>query len=354
MQKGLRCATVVAACKRANRAAVNPRVAVCCMGARGQKMPNTTKIKRIYRRGRPRRETSQLSACGVCNRAIGGNRGFEQWEDDRGQILVRHTERLYVDECADDVRSVLRKMGFCVAPSCPKGTPDVQWLAHVGQEGHIAITQDAKIAENPAEMQALIDNRVRCFILPGDVTGTWDLVRNFAAMWDKIRGESVFPGPFVWRFDDRKPTPWEQVYPKPNKHYRPHDFSRAPVGHLLNLFADVVCQHDDGWFDEAYVQGLHDHIGKEVQARISGDRSEVPRTAPATPLVRMDAAFEAGSTQRVDLETPLDTSNEGTVEIWAEPEPRNLTYSWLVPIRRLRYYVDPSDGIDPETAYHFS
>ena len=162
------------------------------------------------RRGGTRSDVKALPKCVNCNQDIGPAEEYELEDDGTGPLRVWHSTRLYFDECADVVPGTLRQMGFCIEPSLPKGTGDLEWLAHVGARGCTAITQDARIARNPAERQALIDHKVKCFILPGRPKNAWDLVRAFVTMWDKIRVESRFSGPFIWRFNDEsRSTRWE-------------------------------------------------------------------------------------------------------------------------------------------------
>ena len=304
-----------------------------------------TKYQRRNPRGGTRSEVSQLR-CVNCGQQVGPGEGYECWQDERGQPQARHTIRLYFDECTASVRKALNRMGFCIAPSLPQGTPDTEWLAHAGREGYVVITQDANITRNDAEMQAIIDNNVRCFVLPGETKSTWDSVRRLATMWGKIREESVFSGPFIWLLDEREYRQWKQIHPEPREDYKPLGLSRTPVGHLLNLFADVVHQHDEGWFSAAYVERLHDHIRVELEARITRDRSSVPAPSPAPPLLHERLGpSEAGGGHEFDLETPLNTDSDRIVELFIRPDDTPDEYVWLVPARRLRYYVkDPSDA----------
>ena len=78
-------------------------------------------------------------------------------------------------------------------PSWPQGTLDTEWLAHAGDERYVVITRDENITRNAAKMRAIIEHRVKCFILPAATKNTWHLVRSFAMMWDKSSAESLFP-----------------------------------------------------------------------------------------------------------------------------------------------------------------
>jgi len=129
-----------------------------------------------------------MTTCQHCKRAIGRD---------------AHDTPLYIDECcAAAIPQMLRRMGFCVVPQ-RKSAQDVDWLPRAGREGWTVITQDSRILTNKDELEALIANRVKCFILPPAVTGAWEQVRAFASAWDKIVAESRGPGPFVWKITTR-------------------------------------------------------------------------------------------------------------------------------------------------------
>ena len=142
-----------------------------------------------------------------------------------------------------------------------------------------------------------------------------DKVRGFVSMWEKVQTESLFPGPFVWRFDDEiQPVRWEQVYPE-ELVFSPLDLSKTPVGHLLNLFAEVVTQHDLGWFSRSYVEGLHENIRREIEARITRDRSSVFEESNDRVLALDDARIGGSSDQAVPLDRPINL--RGYREAWS-------------------------------------
>ena len=209
-------------------------------------------------RGGTRSEAVQLPPCRNCGNEIGPGEAYST-HDHSGALEAQHAIQLYFDENAQAVLNVLKNMGFCVAETMPAGTPDVEWLAEAGKNGWTVITQDFRIAKRPDELQAIIHNKVKCFVLPEEPRNTWDLVRGFVAMWSKIEVEALFDGPFVWKYhDESHPVKWEQIYPDTSGHYPELDYSSVPLGHLLNLFADVVRWHDQGWYSWGFVAGIHE------------------------------------------------------------------------------------------------
>lgn len=76
---------------------------------------------------------------------------------------------------------------------------DVQWLAEVGRRGWVALKADAAIRRRAApERQALIQARVRTFVISGQLT-TEQKVDRIIANLERIAQVCQNPGPFVYR-----------------------------------------------------------------------------------------------------------------------------------------------------------
>lgn len=75
----------------------------------------------------------------------------------------------------DVVASALRKQGLNVVVHddiFSPGTPDADWLRHVGMEGWIVLTKDLRIRYRTNERDALFRAGVRAFVLRGgNLTG---------------------------------------------------------------------------------------------------------------------------------------------------------------------------------------
>ena len=298
--------------------------------------------------GSTRAEVSELAPCMNCGYHIGPAEAYRIGIDEQGQSRVWHIVRLYFDESARAVRDTLQGMGFCIAPTLPERTPDTEWLAEAGRNGWTVITEDNRITKNPTEYRALIENEVKCFILPGRAapTSSWDKVRGFVSIWEKVQTESLFPGPFVWRFDDEvQPVRWEQVYPE-ELVFSPLDLSKTPVGHLLNLFAEVVTQHDLGWFSRSYVEGLHENIRREIKARITGDRSGVFEESNDRGWALRDARI-GGSDQVVPLDRPINLQGHREALLVVAPEGGTEEYPLIFPAHVLRVVVGTPGGPAP-------
>ena len=306
--------------------------------------------------GGTRAEVSKLAPCMNCDNRIGPAEAYRIGIDERGQSRIWHIVRLYFDESARVVRDTLQEMGFCIAPTLPEKTPDIEWLAEAGRNGWTVITEDNRITKNPVEYQALIENEVKCFILPGRAapTSSWDKARGFVSMWEKIQTESLFPGPFVWRFDDEvQPVRWEQVYPE-ELVFSPVDLSGTPVGHLLNLFAEVVTLHDLGWFSRSYVAGLHENIRREIKARITRDRSGVFEESNERVRALNGAWIGGSNDQVVPFDRPVDLKGLTEALVVLAPEDGKEKYPLILPARVLRVMAGTSDGPGPGRAIEFN
>ncbi|MCY3749064.1 MAG: hypothetical protein OXG64_07195 [Chloroflexi bacterium] len=295
------------------------------------------------------------SKCQHCGSGIEPGQGWERLEDAQGKEIVRHTTPLYFDECTDgETRKTLRRMGFCLVPA-RKGRADTEWLKQAGQEGWTVITTDERLMQVPEEKQAIVDNKVKCFILSPQPQGTWETLRAFVAMWEKIRSEASFPGPAVWRLSDEShASRWEQLLPSPAD-YLSIDFSRTPAGHLLNLFADVVKQHDAGWFTADFVNALHDAIRVELESRYIGAPARTPPSPTSQAwresILDTHVNAEAGETKALDLDQPFNAA-EAQLLVMVMRDDRGPHYQWIIPGHKIR--PTTSEDFDPHRSYVFN
>lgn len=304
--------------------------------------------------GTARWDIPRESRCQHCGRPVKPGQGWERVEDAQGRRIVRHTAPLYFDECTDgETRKTLRRMGFCLVPMQP-GRADTEWLKQAGREGWTIITTDKRIMRVPEERRAIVDHKVRCFILSPKPEDAWETLRAFVAMWGKIRSEAAFPGPAVWRLrDESRPSRWEQLLPSPAE-YLPIDFSRTPAGHLLNLFADVVKQHDDGWFTADFVNALHDEIRVELESRVIRGQMRMSSGPPRAGWERAldtHVTAEAGETMTLDLDEPFDAARTRGLVVGVEDH-SGRHYQWIIPGHKIR--PTASADFDPHRSYMFS
>ena len=234
-----------------------------------------------------------------------------------------------------------------IAPKAPPGTPDVEWLVQAGKEDWTVITQDSRIFHRKDERETLINNKVKCFIVPSRSKNAWDQVRGFVRMWDKIRIESQFPGPFVWRFNDEgQPVRWEQLHPKALG-LLPIDLSRTPFGHLLNLFASVVHMHDEGWFNEGAVNDLHNNIRMELEARILRDRSIALKPSREWEMaLNQHLSPKAKESRNVDLDKAISPTTLRTLLMEWRDDKDGSVYPLLIPGHKIADAGTSSEEFD--------
>ena len=175
-------------------------------------------------------------------------------------------------------------------------------------------------------------------------------------MWGKIRDESVYDGPAVWELgEESREIRWREIIPK-SPNYGPIDFSATPVGHLLNLFSDVVSQHDLGWFTRNFVEALHDEIRKELESRIPPSRERrFPCSKPSMEqreiVVDAPLKFEAGETKTLDLEKTVDLGQVNFVLV-AMSDDQGRRYPVIIPGHKIR--TTTTDDFDPHRSFAFS
>ncbi|MYL01827.1 MAG: hypothetical protein F4013_09075, partial [Gammaproteobacteria bacterium] len=262
---------------------------------------------RQYNHGSTSAEIAGLTPCTHCGRENGPSEPhFDERDENDDVVRTSHAVPLYFDECAAGTKDLLAEMGFCVVGSPPRSARDVDWLADAGEKGWTVITRDRRIAKREDELAAVIAHNVKCFLLPTAIRNRSDEVRAFVTMWEKIRLESLgCDGPFIWQFNaESSPVRWELVYPE-SLRFAAYDLSRVPIGHLLNMFAHVVTEHDQGWFSRTFVDELHNNIRSEIEARVSGDRSDVDPPSDQGVLVH-EGEIGKSQQQKQQFDKPVD------------------------------------------------
>jgi PIN domain-containing protein len=75
---------------------------------------------------------------------------------------------------------------------------DPTWIAEASARGWILFMKDQRIRRRPAERQAIIDTRARCFCLSDGNLGFTDMARRYLTNWPAIVAASAAPGPFLY------------------------------------------------------------------------------------------------------------------------------------------------------------
>jgi hypothetical protein len=82
------------------------------------------------------------------------------------------------------------------------GIEDVAWLQEIGRRGWLVFTKDQRIRQRSSELLALVNSRVRAFVLSaGEVTGD-DQANIFLGVLARIRQwVAETPAPFIVRIE---------------------------------------------------------------------------------------------------------------------------------------------------------
>ncbi len=87
-------------------------------------------------------------------------------------------------------------------PPCPitqPKTPDSVWIPIVASNGWVILTRDKKIAERPAERQAVVDHRAKLVAITShEKLDLWRQLEIVLNQWRVIERVSTFPGPFMY------------------------------------------------------------------------------------------------------------------------------------------------------------
>ncbi len=90
-------------------------------------------------------------------------------------------------------------------PRFPHDTPDVDWLIEAGRNGWIVVSRDKRVSRRPAELRAIRDHNVGCFIITVRRNLTkWEDLKLLAANLDEMM--DLFDAtarPFIWTVERR-------------------------------------------------------------------------------------------------------------------------------------------------------
>lgn len=155
--------------------------------------------------------------------------------------------------------------------------------------------------------------------------------------------------------DESHAERWRQIHPTPLE-YRPLHLARVPTGHLLNLFADVVKQYDEGSFSAEFVNGLHDEIRTELESRAAHEL--IRATPPSNTLEGAESLAEfrvPSQGGEVELAKPFNLDDYRLVISKMTLNDSGIEYLWLVPAHRVQLSASDADftNTDARKAFHF-
>ena len=103
--------------------------------------------------------------------------------------------KFFVDEnLGKNLVTGLRELGFTniehLTETFDEGTPDVDWLIHVGEKRLVLITKDKHIRKNPKEKEALLQHNIVAFFLGGKQMSTQQISRQIIIAWDSMEAKA--------------------------------------------------------------------------------------------------------------------------------------------------------------------
>ena len=107
----------------------------------------------------------------------------------------------YVDEClGTHVPAALIAAGLDVRPWYDHfpGVPDVEWLPPIGARRWVLLTKDREIRRRPIEVQAILNARVRAFVLVATALRREEQATLILGAMKKIHRICKRPGPFIY------------------------------------------------------------------------------------------------------------------------------------------------------------
>lgn len=94
----------------------------------------------------------------------------------------------------------LRAAGYDVRPWYEHfaGQPDIDWLPAVGERRWVLLTKDKDIRRRPLEIEAILNARVRAFVLTATELRREEQAQIFLKAMSKIQRICRRPGPFIY------------------------------------------------------------------------------------------------------------------------------------------------------------
>ena len=75
---------------------------------------------------------------------------------------------------------------------------DPTWITDASERGWILFMKDARIRRRPAEKQAIVESRARCFCLSDGNLNFATMAERYLATWGEIVEASAQPGPYLY------------------------------------------------------------------------------------------------------------------------------------------------------------
>ena len=99
-----------------------------------------------------------------------------------------------------DPGAVVRKRQRSPCAIASTDVDDVEWIPRIAEDGMIAISRDSKISRRIAEVEAVVQHKLRLVVLTSAEAGTvWAQLEVLMCQWRGSERLVDIPGPYIYR-----------------------------------------------------------------------------------------------------------------------------------------------------------
>lgn len=99
-----------------------------------------------------------------------------------------------------DPGAVVRKRRRSPCAIASTDVDDVDWIPRIAADGMIAISRDSKITRRIAEIEAVVQHKLRLVVLTSADAGTvWAQLEVLMCQWRHVERLVDIPGPYIYR-----------------------------------------------------------------------------------------------------------------------------------------------------------
>lgn len=127
-------------------------------------------------------------------------------------FLDRSLGRHVVPDALREAGAVVHAMADVYGERIGQGLNDEEWIGDAGRNGWVVLMKDAMVRYRPAELQTLIDHRVRAFCLTNANLRGAEQAERFVTNLPRIMRVAERPGPYIYGVYREE---LRRVWPKP-------------------------------------------------------------------------------------------------------------------------------------------
>ena len=112
-------------------------------------------------------------------------------------FVDRSLGRYVVPDAVRDAGYVVHTLASVYGEQPGQGVDDVTWLAEAGQHDWVVLLKDDRVRRRPAELEALVEARLRVFCLTNANLRGEEQAERFRSNLGRIVQRAAKPGPFI-------------------------------------------------------------------------------------------------------------------------------------------------------------